>query len=258
MAEMNPYKAPVADVPAASASNAAFNAEGRVVAAGNGWQWFVRGWEIFRQQPGLWIGIVVIFGVLMMGLSFIPVVGSLASALLAPILMGGVMLGCRALAQGEPLEIGHLFAGFRQNTGSLVMIGVFNLVALAIIMIVLFVVIGGSVMGAMMGGGGKASAAAVGGIMLGTLIAMALYLPVYAALWFAPALVALNELAPMEALKRGFFGCLKNWVAFLIYGILGMALAVVASIPFGLGWLVLAPVLMASVYASYRDIFFEG
>jgi uncharacterized membrane protein len=37
-----------------------------------------------------------------------------------------------------------------------------------------------------------------------------------------------------------------------------MALGIVAMIPLGLGLLVLMPVFFASVYASYRDIFFEG
>jgi hypothetical protein len=32
-------------------------------------------------------------------------------------------------------------------------------------------------------------------------------------------------------------------------------LAIVASIPLGLGWLLLGPVIIASVYTSYRDIF---
>jgi uncharacterized membrane protein len=260
MAEINPYKAPeahVADVSSAAADNRGFNPEGRAVAAGNGWQWISRGWELFRQQPAIWIGIVVVFALLLIGLSFIPVLGSLANALLAPVLMGGVMIGCRTLAQGEPLELGHLFAGFRQNTGSLVMVGVFNLVAVAVIMIVLVMIIGGSVMGAMMGGGGKASAMAAGTIMLGFLVGAALYIPVYAAIWFAPALIALHDMPPVEALKRSFAGCLKNWVAFVIYGIIGLAVAVLASIPFMLGWLVAGPVFAASVYAGYRDIYFE-
>jgi hypothetical protein len=34
-----------------------------------------------------------------------------------------------------------------------------------------------------------------------------------------------------------------------------MAGAVLASIPFGLGWLVLVPVLLLTVYVSYVDVF---
>jgi hypothetical protein len=35
-----------------------------------------------------------------------------------------------------------------------------------------------------------------------------------------------------------------------------MVLAVLATIPLGLGWFVLAPLGIASMYASYRDIFY--
>jgi hypothetical protein len=33
--------------------------------------------------------------------------------------------------------------------------------------------------------------------------------------------------------------------------------AIVATIPLALGWLVLGPVLAATLYASYRDIFYR-
>ena len=44
---------------------------------------------------------------------------------------------------------------------------------------------------------------------------------------------------------------------FLVYGLVGFVLAVVATIPVLLGWFVLAPVGMASMYTSYRDIFYD-
>ena len=34
-------------------------------------------------------------------------------------------------------------------------------------------------------------------------------------------------------------------------------LMIVATVPLGLGWLVLGPVMAASVYTSYRDIFLK-
>ena len=43
----------------------------------------------------------------------------------------------------------------------------------------------------------------------------------------------------------------------LVYSLLGLVFAIVASIPLGLGWLVLAPMFAASIYASYKDIFGE-
>jgi len=59
----------------------------------------------------------------------------------------------------------------------------------------------------------------------------------------------------VAAIKQSFGACLKNIVPFLIYGVVAFVLSIVATIPFGLGWLVLGPVLAASVYTAYQDIF---
>ena len=58
-------------------------------------------------------------------------------------------------------------------------------------------------------------------------------------------------------MKASFAACLRNVPPFLVYGLLGVAFAVVASIPLGLGWLVLLPVYAATTYTSYKDIFGE-
>jgi uncharacterized membrane protein len=75
------------------------------------------------------------------------------------------------------------------------------------------------------------------------------------AYWFAPALVMLRGDEPVTALKASFNACLVNIGPMLIYSIIGVVLAIVATIPFGLGWLVLGPVFAASIYTSYKDIF---
>jgi uncharacterized membrane protein len=58
-------------------------------------------------------------------------------------------------------------------------------------------------------------------------------------------------------LKTSFAGCLKNIVPFLIYGLMMFLFAILATIPLMLGWLILGPVLFASFYTGYRDIFYE-
>jgi uncharacterized membrane protein len=50
---------------------------------------------------------------------------------------------------------------------------------------------------------------------------------------------------------------LKNILPFLIWGIAIFFLSILAMIPLTLGWLLLGPVLMASIYIGYRDIFHE-
>ena len=46
----------------------------------------------------------------------------------------------------------------------------------------------------------------------------------------------------------------RNVGAFLIYGLIYIGLAFVASIPFGVGWIVLAPMVVGSCYAGWRTI----
>jgi uncharacterized membrane protein len=99
--------------------------------------------------------------------------------------------------------------------------------------------------------------AAAATVALAGLIMLALMLPLVMATWFAPALIVFNELGAWSAMKASFVGCLKNVLPFLLYGVIGLVAGAIASVPLLLGWLVLAPVLAASVYTSYRDIYFE-
>ena len=95
----------------------------RSVPAGNGATWWGEAWRLFTPAVAMWLLILVIMIVLSIVLSFIPVIGHLASNLLYPVLTGGLMLGCRAIDRGQPLTINHLFAGFSERAGPLFMLG---------------------------------------------------------------------------------------------------------------------------------------
>jgi len=243
---------------AAEPRSASFDAGGRTVGGGRGWDWIVEGFGLFRKQPGIWILATVLLGVLFILISMIPFLGSLANALLLPIFGAGLMLGCKALDGGGTLELAHLFAGFKQRTGDLVMIGAFNLLGWLIIAFVVFMVIGGGVFMAVMRGGMPGAHISIMSMLIALLLVTALSVPLYMATWFAPALIVLNALSPVAALKASFYACLRNWIPFLSYGVVLLVLGIVAAIPAGLGYLVLIPVLIASVYSSYRDIFCGG
>lgn len=257
----NPYATPKAAVAdAATPSQGNFVPGGRGVAAGRGWDWIVSGWELFKKQPGMWIGLVVVAMILFIVMALIPLVGSLASMVLGPVFAGGVMLGCKALDEGGELEFGHLFAGFRDKLGILAAVGAIYLVAVVVIALVVGLVTGAGLFALMSGGdpGAGATAGAVMGMLLAVLLMLALLLPVFMAMWFAPALVVLQDRGALDAMKESFAGCLKNIVPFLLYGVVLFVASIIAAIPLGLGYLVLLPVAAGSVYTSYRDIYFTS
>ncbi len=59
----------------------------------------------------------------------------------------------------------------------------------------------------------------------------------------------------IDAIKHSFGGAWKNLLPFVIFMLIYAALSIVAAIPFGLGFLVLLPVVTAANYCSYKDIF---
>ena len=251
MSEQNPGMVPAGE----SSVGSNFDVGGRTVNAGDGVEWLKQGWDLFLKNPGIWIAITVIMVVINIVLSLIPIIGQLAAQFLMPVFIGGLFLGCKSLSDGDELRIEHLFAGFKQNTGNLVMVGVFYLIGVIVIMAITFVVGGGAALTGGLMGRGAGVGMALGGLMLALLIMLVLMVPLCMAIYFAPALVIFHNVAPLEAMKASFSACLKNMVPFLVYGLILFVLCIIAAIPFGLGFLVLIPVIIGSTYVAYSGIF---
>jgi len=254
MDQNNPFKAPEARVADVVSDNGDLILEGRKVEAGRGMAWITRGWELFRQAPGVWIGLGVVYVVILMAVGIIPFLGGIAVNVLLPIFLGGIMLGCKALDEGNDLTLGHLFAGFSNNTGNLAVAGLIYLLGIVVVVIIAMVI--GVIFGVGAGlSGSSGGATAILVTVLISLVVFALIVPLAMAIWFAPALIVFHDVSPFDAMKASFFACLKNIVPFLVYGLVYLVVAIIASIPLFLGWLVLIPVTMASIYAGYRDMF---
>ena len=227
----------------------------RTVALGRGASWLGEAFELLMRAPGTWIAIALIYIVIMVAASMIHG-GSLLTALFGPVFSGGLILGCSAQDSGQELKVEHLFAGFSGGRlGQLVLLAVLYLAAVLVL-----AVVGVSLALACFGlslsnfSSLDAAGAYVLPLLLVVLILLALYIPVAMGMWLAPALIVLRGLDPVAAFKLSFRACLINFMPFLIYGILALLLAIAATIPLLLGWLVVLPVFSISVYTAYRDI----
>lgn len=234
---------------------------GRSCPGGAGWEWIAQGWALFVRAPLMWIVSLVIVFVIAIVVSLVPIIGSLAFQLFQSVFAAGFMVACRSLETGGAFELEHLFAGFKRNLGQLLLVGVFLLIGWILIFLVFAGIVGFSILGAVIAGGMQditpALMASGASILLGCLVMLGLMVPLIAAYWFAPALVMMHGMSAGAAMKASLFGCFRNFVPFLIYGIIMTVLVFIALLPFGLGMLVWIPVAIASTYVGYRQIFTE-
>lgn len=234
--------------------------EARKVNAMHGWMWIKHGFWLFKKNPLLWM-VLTSIGVLgLVGIALLPVVGDPLSTLIFPSLLAGFMLGCHALAQGEELELAHLFAGFQQHAQKLVSLGGINLVAQLLILGVMMLTGGAALVSTMMNG--KAGAEdpavlmqAVAGAGFAIMLGATLFTVLLMAMQFAPMLVIFGKMAPIPAMKASLRAFLRNMIPLTVYGVMLLPFAILASIPMMLGWLVLLPIIITSLYAIYRDLF---
>jgi len=234
----------------------------RVVRAGAGVDWISDGWALFRKAPLMWIIFLVLFFLVHVGLGMVPWIGTLIGTIISPILMGGMALGCRSLETGGDLELEHLLAGFRRNTGPLVAVGLMYLVGELVLLSVFAMFAGMGLLTAVLSGDEAAILSSLSSgllfLALGGLVTLALAIPLVAAYWFAPVLAMLHDVPAIPAMKESLFACLRNWLPMLVYGLVMLLLLVVAVIPLGLGLLVWAPLMFATIYTSYRSVFTEA
>jgi hypothetical protein len=263
MAE-NPYAAPrsrVEDTPT-TLPDGPFIPEGRGVPAGHGWRWIADAWTFMGDQRWTFVGVFLLMMVIEIAAQFVPIIGPLALSLFFPVILGGFVLGCDAMRQGQRFEVGHLFAGFQRHTGKLVTLGALSLAFGIVAGIIMVLIVGTSIVPLLAAGPGAEPTpeevmSMVLPMLLAILVIMALSLPLSMAYLFAIPLIVLRDSAVVPALKTSFFACLKNVLPFLVWSLAMLVLGFVASIPLFLGLLLLAPVSMVSLYMSYRDVFHE-
>lgn len=223
-----------------------------------GWNWIKRGYRLFVMAPLLWIVLLLIWLTGIILLSAVPVVGDPLTSLLLPASLVGFMLGCRALEKGDELELAHLLGGFRLRTAQLVTLGGIALALQFTIFGVMAALGGGELIATLMGQhvqDPEALAQIIATSGTSILIGFALLSVLLMAMQFAPMLVYFNGIAPLAAMRLSLRAFLVNIGPMLVYSITFVPLAMLASMPMMLGWVLLLPVMITSLYACYSDIF---
>ena len=226
---------------------------------GQGATWLGDAWRLFKKQPGLWVGMIIVYFILLIVLSMIPIINFLTS-IITPVLTGGWMIAAVNSDTNSNATLEDLFAGFKQNAGPLFLVGLISLG----LELVIFAVMG-IVIAAMLGINefiqfvqdpqDMSQIMPVVGLLV--LLYLAILVPIIMMIWFAPVLIVQHKLGAWESMMLSLKGCAKNVMPFLLYSIITLFLCIVAMIPLGLGMLIVTPVIILSIYTSYKDIYLQ-
>jgi uncharacterized membrane protein len=225
---------------------------------GEGINWYLCGWQLFRRYPVIWIVMFLVLALANLILVLVPVVGQLALVLLWPVFLGGLYHAAKSVDDDERLDIKMLFKGFgdKSRTSALLILGAMMLGATIVFTLIAASLLGGTLMTSYVSGSDIAARISAGvGSILGSLVLLLLEGLIIMVMVYAVPLVMLDDVTPIEAVKSSFNASLLNIVPLLVFGVICLVLALVAAIPFFLGYLILVPVTLCATYCSYKSIF---
>ena len=248
--------------------------QARIVETRQGARWLVDGWRLFLNAPLGWLAVVFAYGLIMMLMSAIPLVGTAAFLVLYPAFTVGLMAAARVASRRAPLQLGILFEGFREGLRPQLVLGAIYFVCSIAVFAGTFLADDNQALRSVLSGR-RSEELQAGDLAWPLGVMAALYTPMLMMFWFAPPLAAWHSIGPLKALFFSFFACLMNWRALVLYGLVtgaaivalafGLLLAVTLAsggaqkgVPVPLILLLailMLPTLFASFYASYRDVF---
>ncbi len=234
--------------------------------ASHGWLWIRHGYRLIMRNPLQAIPLSMLFALGISMAMLIPLGGVFLAILLMPVLMAGYMRVCRSLEFSEPVLPRYIIAGFEKRAAPLVSLG--GMLLLGMIMISMFTAsMGGTVLNTILQDFQTHQDLAVlfeallspaSGLRMTLFTGFVLFFVLMLAMQFAPMLVFFNQMAPLDAMKVSLQASVRNIVPFSVYSMIIQLIAFFLSvIPFGLGWIILLPLGLTSMYVAYRDIFTE-
>jgi hypothetical protein len=244
--------------------------QARRLPARHGFLWLLASFKLFRANPPLLTALTMSYLFVIVAVNLLPLIGPFLVPLALPALIVVLANGCRAIERGGGIGTVALTHSLQQHRVPLVRLGGLHLLGSMVILATSMIMEGGQL--SLLGPDRTINEEEMLAAMARLLIVA---LPVIAAFWFAPLLTAWDEVPPLKSVFFSFIASWRNWRPFVVYclavgavaiavpGLLlitagAISTALVNALAIALKMLlifVMAPVLMASVYVSYQDVF---
>ena len=227
---------------------------------------FERGWDVFSKHMGGSIGVSVLFLVIIFAVilfSIIPFIGilfSLASMILQPVLLGGLMYFFIKARRNQDPQVGDLFSGFSRNFAGLFLVNLIQgLIIFATMipgLVMMVIAIGAPLMEAIRTKsapdfGGASVLLVIAGVFV--MILPALYLSICWA--FALPLAVDRRIGFWQAMQTSRKVVNKHWFQLFFFFIVVGIVAELGILACGVGILFTLPLAFCINMAAYEHLF---
>ena len=247
-----------------------------IVPARTGSAWVKQGIRTFFKQPLALAGLFFMFMAVMTVASLVPYIGFALAMTLLPAATLGLMAATREATQGRfpmPAILLTAFRVGRQQARAMLVLGALYALGFLLAMGASWLVDGGDFARVYLGGNTPTREMMLESDFQGAMwVFIGLHLPLSLMFWHAPALVHWHGLPPLKSLFFSLVACVRNFWAFTVFGLMWLALLVLAVVGVttvaallgnpGLAGDVLFPVLLllasmffTSLYFTFRDSF---
>jgi hypothetical protein len=248
----------------------------QIVPANTGATWVKLGIATFFKQPLALGGLFFMTIAVSQVLAILPVIGMVLALIIVPATTLAMVLATIQATQGKFPMPSILVSAFRvspQRSKAMLKLGFMYAAGFMAIYAIVAVIDGGDIASAIT----KAGAVTpeifqLPHFFVTVFTGMGLYMVLSLLFWHAPALVHLHNVSPSKALFFSLVACLRNWAAYVVYGltwlavfVFGMTLMASVAALLNLGnagglialpmVLVLTTMFICSMYFTFRDSF---
>jgi hypothetical protein len=256
-----------------------------------GIDWLRASYRMFSQHRLGWIGMLAGYYIALLVIDVVPLIGVFIAPILKPVLSVGFLAAAWTQERGGKPALRMLLRGFGANLGALLPLGIIFVSGISIAIGATALVDGGRLLEMLYGAAPAADADPTGAarsvqdtlastrVQLAMLFGALCALPTILALWWAPALVVVQDAPLLAALGASLRAAVANWRAALRYALgvftlgavvptlvtTGIALVVPPPLNATIAALIVLPYLAFFVstlhiadYVSYRDVFHAG
>jgi len=218
--------------------------------------YFSKGFEIFKKNPGGYLGYVIVFIVISLITSFIPLLGTLIGVVINPALGVGIAIAAHKQEKTGSEDFGNFFKGF-DFLAQLVVANIVMLVIYIMLAIPLIFIVGFSAITAFASGDSDAIMESYGQIAsmgLGIFVMIIIFLYVGISLRWTNYLIVFHKYDAVEAIKTSWKLVNKSWFMHFAFGILAFLALIGGIIALIIGILFVFPIVAIADYAGFADI----